>query len=98
AFFSEQPSLLARLQDIETELEAAIAREAIDTSGSATVPPLAAAPEESAATLPGEEFDHEIANIYSEEATELLEAAEASLTAWNRDRKDKQRVAELQRQ
>jgi chemosensory pili system protein ChpA (sensor histidine kinase/response regulator) len=45
-----------------------------------------------------EEFDHEIANIYSEEATELLEAAEASLTAWNRDRKDKDRVAELQRQ
>ena len=45
-----------------------------------------------------EEFDHEIANIYSEEATELLEAAEISLTAWNRDRKDKERVAELQRQ
>jgi chemosensory pili system protein ChpA (sensor histidine kinase/response regulator) len=47
---------------------------------------------------PAEEFDHEIANIYSEEATELLEAAEISLTAWNRDRKDKERVAELQRQ
>jgi hypothetical protein len=46
----------------------------------------------------GGEFDHEIANIYSEEATELLEAAEASLNAWNRDRKDKERVAELQRQ
>jgi chemosensory pili system protein ChpA (sensor histidine kinase/response regulator) len=45
-----------------------------------------------------EEFDHEIAKIYSEEATELLEAAEGSLTAWNRDRKDKERVAELQRQ
>jgi chemosensory pili system protein ChpA (sensor histidine kinase/response regulator) len=45
-----------------------------------------------------EEFDHEIANIYSEEATELLEAAEISLTGWNRDRKDKERVAELQRQ
>ena len=52
-------------------------------------------PEEPA---PAEEFDHEIANIYCEEATELLEAAEVSLTAWNHDRKDKQRVAELQRQ
>ena len=51
-----------------------------------------------AASPPAEEFDHEIANIYSEEATELLEAAETSLTAWNRDRKDKERVAELQRQ
>jgi chemosensory pili system protein ChpA (sensor histidine kinase/response regulator) len=45
-----------------------------------------------------EEFDHEIAKIYSEEATELLEAAEVSLTAWNADRRDKNRVAELQRQ
>src|SRR3984893_17882970 len=64
------------------------------------VPALAAVPEESSAPPPppAEEFDHEIANIYSEEATELLEAAESSLTAWNRDRKDKQRVAELQRQ
>jgi chemosensory pili system protein ChpA (sensor histidine kinase/response regulator) len=99
AFFSEQPSLLARLHDIETELDAAIAREAIDVSGSARVPALATAlPEEAAAPPSAEEFDHEIANIYSEEATELLEAAESSLTAWNRDRKDKERVAELQRQ
>ena len=45
-----------------------------------------------------EDFDHEIANIYSEEATELLEAAERSLGEWNRDRRDKERVAELQRQ
>ncbi len=126
AFFSEQPSLLARLHDIETELDAAIAREAIDTSASALVPSLAPIPDEAApearqppqeipaappaaiseqaaaeeipAAPPAEEFDHEIANIYSEEATELLEAAEVSLTAWNRDRKDKERVAELQRQ
>src|SRR5258706_3009295 len=98
AFFSEQPSLLARLRDIETELDAEIARDAIDTSTAALVPALAAAPEESAASAPAEEFDHEIANIYSEEATELLEAAEASLTAWTRDRRDKERVAELQRQ
>ena len=119
AFFSDQPSLLARLHDIETELDAAIARDAIDTSASAVVPALAeapeaaasapeglaaapeeiaAAPEEIAAAPVAEEFDHEIANIYCEEATELLEAAQASLTAWNRDRRDKERVAELQRQ
>jgi chemosensory pili system protein ChpA (sensor histidine kinase/response regulator) len=141
AFFTEQPSLLARLHDIEVELDAAIAAEAIEASASA--PDLAPSPEEiaptpeeiaptpeqiapspeeiaptpeqiaaapvelaahpseiavpTAAAPPAEEFDHEIANIYSEEATELLEAAQASLTAWNRDRKDKQRVAELQR-
>jgi chemosensory pili system protein ChpA (sensor histidine kinase/response regulator) len=45
-----------------------------------------------------EEFDHEIANIYSEEATELLEAAQISLAGWNQDRRSKERVAELQRQ
>jgi chemosensory pili system protein ChpA (sensor histidine kinase/response regulator) len=98
AFFSDQPALLARLHDIEIELDAAIARDAIDTSASAMVPALAAVPEETAASPPAEEFDHEIANIYSEEATELLEAAESSLSAWNHDRKNKERVAELQRQ
>jgi chemosensory pili system protein ChpA (sensor histidine kinase/response regulator) len=103
AFFSEQPSLLARLYEIETELDDEIARDAIDTSASAIVPALAlgteAAPEpaDSGDVSSAEEFDHEIANIYSEEATELLETAEVSLTAWNRDRKDKERVAELQR-
>jgi chemosensory pili system protein ChpA (sensor histidine kinase/response regulator) len=45
-----------------------------------------------------EEFDREIAKIYSEEATELLESAEGSLAEWNRDRNDKTPVAELQRQ
>ncbi|HVC02815.1 MAG TPA: Hpt domain-containing protein [Steroidobacteraceae bacterium] len=45
-----------------------------------------------------EAFDHEIANIYSEEATELLESAQASLGAWNGDRRNKAPVAELQRQ
>jgi chemosensory pili system protein ChpA (sensor histidine kinase/response regulator) len=124
AFFSEQPSLLARLHVVEAELEAEIARDAIDTSASAMVPALIAVPESAAeappaavpkaavavpeeaaaapaeieAAPPAEDFDHEIANIYSEEATELLEAAQLSLAAWNRDRKDKQRVAELQRQ
>jgi chemosensory pili system protein ChpA (sensor histidine kinase/response regulator) len=55
-------------------------------------------PAASPSPQPVEEFDHEIANIYSEEATELLEAAQGSLTVWNKDRGDKQPVAELQRQ
>jgi chemosensory pili system protein ChpA (sensor histidine kinase/response regulator) len=98
SFFPEQPSLLGRLHNIETELNAAITRDAIETSASALVPALAAYPSEIAVAPNAEEFDLEIANIYSEEATELLEAAELSLTAWNRDRKDKEPVAELQRQ
>ena len=90
-FFSEQPSLLGRLRILEAEVDDMLAREAeSDTSASVIAP----APQMPAA----EEFDHEIANIYSEEATELLEAAQASLSVWNQDRKDKQPVAELQRQ
>ena len=103
AFFSEQPALLARLHHVEAELDAEIARDAIDTSASAIAPgpPAALMPATEAAAAeppPAEEFDYEIANIYSEEATELIEAAQISLTAWNRDRNDKERVAELQRQ
>ena len=101
AFFSDQPSLLARLRDLEAELDAAIAREASCARSASALGAWAAraAPgRRTAAAPPAEEFDHEIANIYSEEATELLEAAQGSLTAWNHDRKDKERVAELQRQ
>ncbi len=115
AFFVDQPSLLHRLRELETEVDAELARASGDGSPSAIVPELPevaaafehatehgaiehAAAEQTAAEPAVEEFDHEIAKIYSEEATELLEAAEGSLTAWNRDRKDKERVAELQRQ
>ncbi len=45
-----------------------------------------------------EAFDTEIANIYSEEAMELLDAAQASLAAWNSNPNDRQPFAELQRQ
>ncbi len=47
---------------------------------------------------PQDDFDHEIANIYGEEATELLEAAQVSLAAWNRDRRNTAPVTDLQRQ
>jgi chemosensory pili system protein ChpA (sensor histidine kinase/response regulator) len=94
-FFADQPSLVARLQRLEAEIDAMIAREANEASASAIVPVIAALEE---TAPPTEEFDHEIANIYSEEATELLEAAQASLSGWNKDRVDKQPVAELQRQ
>jgi chemosensory pili system protein ChpA (sensor histidine kinase/response regulator) len=106
-FFSDQPSLLERFQDLEAEVDAMIASAARDTSASAMVPALVViqpavevqpALEVQPTPRPVEEFDHEIANIYSEEATELLEAAQGSLTVWNKDRGDKQPVAELQRQ
>jgi len=86
-------ALVPKLPDAIADAPAAVAAPAAATPAAVETPPAEATP------VPAvEEFDHEIANIYSEEATELLEAAESSLTAWNLDRKDKQRVAELQRQ
>jgi chemosensory pili system protein ChpA (sensor histidine kinase/response regulator) len=46
-------------------------------------------------TDPG--FDADIAAIFSEEATELLEQAESSLGSWARDRADRVRITELKR-
>ncbi|HEX3847232.1 MAG TPA: Hpt domain-containing protein [Steroidobacteraceae bacterium] len=86
---AEPPARVAE----ESALAEPPAMNAAGTEGAAV-----AEPGQSAAEEPAEEFDREIANIYSEEATELLEAAEGSLAAWSKDRKDKQRVAELQRQ
>jgi chemosensory pili system protein ChpA (sensor histidine kinase/response regulator) len=84
------------------------AAQSVATPAAAPAPasaPPAPAPAPAAATAASvategaaEAFDHEIANIYSEEATELLEGAEGSLAAWNADRRSKEPVAELQRQ
>jgi chemosensory pili system protein ChpA (sensor histidine kinase/response regulator) len=107
-FFIDQPVLLERLRALEHELDVELAQ----TSGETLVPaaatqigmaplivepPATPAPAVAPPAVP-EEFDHEIANIYSDEATELLEAAQISLAGWNHDRRDKDRVAELQRQ
>ena len=44
-----------------------------------------------------EDFDADIAAIFGEEATELLEQAEASFTNWRADRADRRQVTELKR-
>jgi chemosensory pili system protein ChpA (sensor histidine kinase/response regulator) len=142
SFFSDQTSLLERLQRLDVEIDAEIARssraaEHLARDAKAPVeeptggaPPesdvlaetllaadLTPAPDEAASAsnqevtparedeprtpppaAPDEDFDRDIAKIYSEEATELLEAAEASLAAWKGDRRDRERLAELQRQ
>ncbi len=92
-YFAAQPALLARLHALESELDAQLAE---TPSADAQAGP--ASTVESGAPRAADEFDHEIAAIYSEEATELLEAAQISLGAWNRDRTNRERVADLQRQ
>ena len=44
-----------------------------------------------------EEFDPDVAAIFTEEATELLEVADSSLAAWTRDRANQALVFELKR-
>ncbi|MBP1621730.1 MAG: type pili sensor histidine kinase and response regulator, partial [Acidobacteria bacterium] len=75
----------------------------------APLPPEMAAPAPPVAVLPSEpelppvapepepEFDADIAAIFSEEASELLEQAEAALLNWSRDRADRSQVTELKR-
>jgi chemosensory pili system protein ChpA (sensor histidine kinase/response regulator) len=53
-------------------------------------PPVEEAPEETA-------YDAEIAAIFSEEAAELLEAADQALDAWKKDRKSRDHIEELKR-
>src|ERR1019366_774268 len=113
AFFTNQHALLGRLHELENAIDTELSRASRDSGTSAVVrglpeittadQPSVVEPEPLAEAHPAverevEEFDREIAKIYSEEAAELLESAEVSLTAWNRDRNDKNPVAELQRQ
>jgi chemosensory pili system protein ChpA (sensor histidine kinase/response regulator) len=105
-FFGEQPQLRARIHALEAELDAEIARAAEEAASSerlsatgASLPAEAAPPEHIQTQVQAPEaFDTEIANIYSEEAMELLDAAQVSLAAWNSNPNDRQPIAELQRQ
>jgi hypothetical protein len=46
---------------------------------------------------PEPEFDADIAAIFSEEASELLEQSDSALLRWSRDRADRSQVTELKR-
>ena len=64
-----------------------------------TVPPpvAAAAPAPVEEEELDEDFDPDVAAIFSEEASELLETAESSLSSWARDRANQSLVFELKR-
>ncbi|MGA3157180.1 MAG: Hpt domain-containing protein [Steroidobacteraceae bacterium] len=91
AYFSVHDTLRARIARAELELERRIAEAAVQNERSgvhmtATVAPIPVGlapsppPPESAP-----DFDPEVAAIFCEEATELLEAAETALQQWNAD-------------
>jgi len=109
-YFVGQRDLVARIEELDRRFdEEPVAEAALEPSiiapapeipetAPASVPPTAqAAPPEAEAEEEAEPFDAEVAAIFSEEATELLDAADTALGAWNRDRGNLQRAAELQR-
>jgi chemosensory pili system protein ChpA (sensor histidine kinase/response regulator) len=96
AYFTVHDTLRARIARAELELERRIAEAAVQNERSGvhvtvSAPPAASpAPLSAAATTPAApeiapDFDPDVAAIFCEEATELLEAAETALQQWNAD-------------
>jgi chemosensory pili system protein ChpA (sensor histidine kinase/response regulator) len=89
----EEASAIAERSSLSlprASLEPETAAEAADVPGPA--------PDAAARTnAPEAEFDPEIAAIFSEEAVELLESAQAALAAWNENPQDESQVAALRR-
>jgi chemosensory pili system protein ChpA (sensor histidine kinase/response regulator) len=78
--------------------------EPVEGPARASLPPAGepvseAAPEEPAATefALDDDFDADVAAIFTEEATELLESADGALARWTADRADRTHVYELKR-
>ncbi|HZF14418.1 MAG TPA: Hpt domain-containing protein [Steroidobacteraceae bacterium] len=101
-YFVGQPALIQRIDALDRKFdEEPVSDTTLDPSIIAPALQLSLAPEP-ASEAPadeeeGESFDVEVAAIFSEEATELLESADSALNAWNQERTNQQHVAELQR-
>jgi chemosensory pili system protein ChpA (sensor histidine kinase/response regulator) len=88
-----EPSLPAPAERVEMPAQAeAPWAEALETAAPAEI-----VPEPEPESEPEPEFDSDIAAIFSEEASELLEQSDAALLRWSRDRADRGQVTELKR-
>jgi len=102
-YFTSHPRLVARIRELDAALDAEIASRPLDIDASAIIRApvaevLAVAPEvEPEAEEESGEFDADIAAIFSEEATELLEAADRALADLKADRSNQERTVELKR-
>ena len=81
----------------QTDIEPVAAVAAPVESFEPHTPELHAPDERLADSAPGEDFDADIAAIFGEEATELLEQSEAAFSRWRADRADRSQVTELKR-
>jgi chemosensory pili system protein ChpA (sensor histidine kinase/response regulator) len=99
-FFAAQPALVERIRELDRALDAVLAARPLDIEASAIIrapvveePPALAEVE----TDDSGEFDADIAAIFSEEATELLGAADHALSSLNADRANNELIVELKR-
>ena len=101
-YFVDQQALIERILELDRKFDEEPIGEAtlepsIIAPAPAMPPPPAEAEQAEEEEEEGESFDAEVAAIFSEEATELLESADAALSAWNQERNNQQHVAELKR-
>jgi chemosensory pili system protein ChpA (sensor histidine kinase/response regulator) len=98
-YFTGQQALIERIRELDRKFDeeppGEVTLEPSIIAPAPAMPPAAEAAEE--AEEEGESFDAEVAAIFSEEATELLESADAALSAWSQERGNQQHVAELKR-
>jgi len=93
-FFLSHGTLVERIRALEHELDERLAARELDQTRESQI----AAAIAEAAEEESPEFDAEVAAIFSEEATELLEAAERALQGWSQERNNKELAFELKRQ
>ncbi|HTX23522.1 MAG TPA: Hpt domain-containing protein [Steroidobacteraceae bacterium] len=95
-YFITHGPLIGRIADTERDLDRRIAEHAAATGEhpvrGGTVPVETPAPEE-----PPADFDPDVASIFTEEATELIEAAETALADWRSEPASSERLAALKR-
>jgi len=83
-------ALIERLDELSSRVEPAEKPEEEEDADAETMPEADAEPDEG-------DYDAEIAAIFSEEASELLESADQALSGWVRDRDSRQHLDELKR-
>ncbi len=96
-FFVSHGSLIERIRALDHDLDERFVERAGD-GAEAAPPPTATVVEEMAEAEDSQEFDAEVAAIFSEEATELLESADRALQGWSQERGNKELAFELKRQ
>ena len=93
----DHSTLLAKLELLRDRLDAQIAAQGLGAPVPEVLPVVPAVPEVAAVPPVPEAVDPEIASIFAEEASELLELADAALSAWRTAPRDAAPPAELKR-